>query len=99
MHVSPLPSPPQRRFGGHLRVVLLPGLVLATPSALAAQTTPITATWDPNTEPDIAGYVLSSGTQSGTYSSSVDVGNMTSWQGPLNMVVRYYFRRQGVQHQ
>jgi beta-lactam-binding protein with PASTA domain len=86
-----LPPPLQRRFGRHLRVALLIGFVLATASAAAAQTTPVTATWDANTEPNIAGYVLSSGTQPGIYSTSVDVGNVMNWQGPLNMGVRYYF--------
>ena len=51
-----------------------------------------TLTWDPNTEPDIAGYVVSAGTQSGVYSSNVDVGTQTSY--PLTNIdptKDYYF--------
>ncbi|HWW83918.1 MAG TPA: LamG-like jellyroll fold domain-containing protein, partial [Vicinamibacterales bacterium] len=51
----------------------------------------VTATWNANAESDIAGYVLSYGTQSGVYSTSVDVGNVTGWQGAVTSGVRYYF--------
>ena len=51
----------------------------------------MTATWDRNPEPDIASYILSYGTQSGSYTTSVDVGNVTSWQLNLSGGFRYYF--------
>jgi NPCBM/NEW2 domain len=35
--------------------------------------------WDPNPEADVAGYILFYGTTSGSYSTSVDVGNTTTW--------------------
>jgi len=38
----------------------------------------ITATWNANSESDLAGYKVYYGTQSGNYSQSVDVGNTTS---------------------
>jgi IPT/TIG domain len=51
----------------------------------------VTATWNRNAEPDIATYILSYGTQSGSYTTSVDVGNVTSWQLNLSAGFRYYF--------
>jgi hypothetical protein len=44
-----------------------------------AEATPVSLSWDPNTEPDLAGYILSYGIVSGQYSSSVDVGNTTTF--------------------
>ncbi|HUR44634.1 MAG TPA: fibronectin type III domain-containing protein [Candidatus Saccharimonadales bacterium] len=38
----------------------------------------VTLSWDPNTEPDIAGYFLYIGTNSGNYSVSNWVGNVTA---------------------
>lgn len=52
----------------------------------------VTLAWDPNTEGDLAGYVVSYGTQSGAYSASIDVGNQTIWAtNQLTGGVRYYF--------
>src|SRR5216684_8760675 len=51
-----------------------------------------TATWNPNSEIDIAGYILSYGTQPGVHPTSVDVGNVTTWQiTTLAPGQRYYF--------
>ena len=51
----------------------------------------VTATWNANSEADLAGYRLSYGTQTGVYTTTVDVGNVTS--GPLTLTggQRYYF--------
>jgi hypothetical protein len=57
-----------------------------TPTAVV-----VTATWDANTEADLAGYVIAYGTQTGVYSTTVDVGNVTTWQVTLTSGVRYYF--------
>jgi hypothetical protein len=38
----------------------------------------ITLAWDPNLEPDVAGYRLHYGTASGRYTRQIDVGNTTS---------------------
>jgi len=50
----------------------------------------VTATWNANTEPDIAGYLLSYGTQSGAYTTTIDVGNVTTYQLTLPAGT-YYF--------
>ncbi|MFH1146882.1 MAG: BACON domain-containing protein [Pseudomonadota bacterium] len=39
----------------------------------------VTLAWDPNQEPDIAGYMLYYGASSGNYTNSVDVGNQTQY--------------------
>src|SRR5262249_61104170 len=56
-----------------------------------ARATVVTATWDPNPESNIAGYLLSYGTQSGAYTTTIDVGNVTSRQIDLAPGVRYFF--------
>ena len=51
-----------------------------------------TATWNPNPESDIAGYILSYGTQSGVYSVSINVGKVTTYQvTTLTPGQTYYF--------
>jgi IPT/TIG domain len=40
------------------------------------QAAPVSLAWDRNSESDIAGYVVSYGSQSGTYTTSIDVGNV-----------------------
>jgi Putative Ig domain/IPT/TIG domain/F5/8 type C domain/NedA-like, galactose-binding domain len=48
--------------------------------------------WNPNPETDIAGYKLLYGTQSGTYSATIDVGNVTTWTlTTLASGTRYFF--------
>ena len=70
------------RFLGALAFILLFGAVAQ------AQT----LTWDPNHEPDISGYVVSVGTQSGVYSSNVDVGSQTSYPlTNLDPTQNYFF--------
>jgi hypothetical protein len=55
-------------------ILLLSGLLFSN-VGLAAQ---IRIAWDPNTEPDVAGYKIYYGTSSKSYTGSVDVGNVTS---------------------
>jgi hypothetical protein len=60
-------------------------------STAAAQS--VTLAWNANPESNIAGYTVQYGTQSGSPSSSVDVGNVTSRQfSGLSAGTRYYFR-------
>lgn len=48
--------------------------------------------WDANSEPDIAGYKVYYGTNSGVYFASIDVGNTTTTTvGNLKEGVTYYF--------
>ena len=73
-----------------LRACALIGLLLFwSAPELSADT--VTTAWDRNSESNIAGYILSYGTQSGTYAVSIDVGNVTTRQVVLNPGQRYYF--------
>jgi hypothetical protein len=68
---------PRVRHARQFRVFLLAvAVLLGSTSMLHAAT----ATWNPNPEPDIAGYILSYGTLSGVHPTSIDVGNVTTWQ-------------------
>jgi hypothetical protein len=51
-------------------------LITALPAAAAGS---ITVLWDANTEPDLAGYMVSYGNQPGTYTTNIDVGTQTSF--------------------
>jgi fibronectin type 3 domain-containing protein len=47
--------------------------------ATNAHSAQVTLVWDPNTQPELAGYKVYYGLLSDQYSSSVDVGNQTSY--------------------
>ena len=52
----------------------------------------VTLEWDPNTEPDLGGYIVHYGTESGVYDYSMDVGNFTSAViTGLDPELEYYF--------
>jgi hypothetical protein len=52
----------------------------------------ITLSWDPNAEPDIAGYIVYYGPSSGNYTNNTNVGNVTTWTVPgLTDGQLYYF--------
>ena len=70
----------------------LPTIVLALAMVVvtAAGVRAATATWDPNTEPDLAGYKLSYGTQSGVHTVVLDVGRVTTYQFNPPPGHRYY---------
>jgi hypothetical protein len=56
-------------------LVALAGLLALTTTDLNAQT----LAWDPNPETNIAGYRVYQGTSAGTYTTQVNVGNVTSY--------------------
>lgn len=82
--VRPLPRRATRaRFLFTMIAVLLCGRVDAGTVRLA---------WDPNVEADLAGYIISWGTQPGAYSNAQDVGNVVQATVPnLDAGRRYYF--------
>jgi hypothetical protein len=49
-------------------------IVFATSLAFA-----LTVAWDPNSEPDLAGYKLYWGPRSGYHTNKIDVGNVTNY--------------------
>jgi hypothetical protein len=64
-------------------------LIAAHPATAAGS---ITVLWDANTEPDLAGYMVSYGNQPGTYTTNVNVGNQTSFPFPVpDNGLAYYF--------
>src|SRR4051794_5522642 len=72
----------------------LAAFVLLIGSAIPLHAATVTLAWDPNPEPNIAGYIVSYGTTSKTYSTSVDVGKVTTWSVSLTPGSRYYFAAQ-----
>ncbi len=51
----------------------------------------VTASWKPNPETNIAGYKLSYGTSSATYTTTIDVGKVTSTVVTVADGTKYYF--------
>src|SRR5688572_23689183 len=72
-----------------LRAFAVIGLLFCCAPDLRADT--VKLAWDANSERDLDGYILSYGTQSGTYPTSIDVGNVTTKQVTLSPGKRYYF--------
>lgn len=82
-------------MGNYTKMVMVVGalifcMLMAAALSHAAQ---IQVSWSPNTETDLAGYKLYSGTASGVYGDPVDVGNVTSHALTLSPATgtRYYF--------
>jgi hypothetical protein len=75
-----------------LACLAVAAVFLCSASSLSAQT----LAWDANTEPDVAGYILHYGTQSGVYTANVNVGNQTTfrpnvdWNKPWFFAVQAY---------
>jgi hypothetical protein len=70
----------------YVRLFALTMLLLVTARSLEAAT----ASWDPNPEPDVIGYLLSYGTQSGVHTTTVDVGNVLTFNFAPAAGQRYY---------
>jgi Fibronectin type III domain len=60
------------------RRLLIWGLIILVCSAFEVEATVVTLAWDLSSSPNIAGYRLYSGTTSGVYSQTIEVGNATS---------------------
>lgn len=76
-----------RRVKG-IGISLLLGGSLCSAGALSS----VTLAWDPNPEPNIAGYVVYSGQQSETYTQRTEVGNVTqATLSNLQPGITYYF--------
>lgn len=72
--------------------LFLLALAILTPFASPALAADVTLAWDANTEAAVSGYRVGYGTASGTYSSTVDVGNWTSVNiSGLETGRRYFF--------
>src|SRR5437899_10243933 len=83
-----------RSLASNLCRALFVACVLTAPCLLAPATSSaaqVTLAWDPNTEPDLAGYKLYYGTSSGTYQFSVDVGNLTNYTRSGLLEGRIYY--------
>jgi len=64
-----------------ITVLLFP--VLPGPLAITqANAASVTLAWDPNTEPDVAGYKLYYGAVKGAYEFAIDLGNQTTYTIP-----------------
>ena len=73
-----------------VRVVLLSAVTLIIGAVLSAGE--VTLAWDPNSEPDLAGYRLYHGLQTGQYDHIIDVGNVTTKTvTDLEAGLTYYF--------
>ena len=73
-----------------LYFLLIPLFIIVTNTHSHADD--VTLAWDPNSEPDLAGYVLYWGTSSRSYTFSDDVGNSTTHTVPgLSAGQTYYF--------
>jgi hypothetical protein len=58
--------------------LLIWGLIILVCSAFEVEAAVVTLAWDLSSSPNIAGYRLHSGTTSGVYSQTIEVGNVTS---------------------
>lgn len=75
-----------------VRAVLTTLCVLLSTTAWAQSTQSVTVAWNANTETSVSGYQLKWGTREKTYTSTLDVGNVTAYTvNGLTPDQRYYF--------
>jgi hypothetical protein len=83
-----------RARAGHWQAARVCALVLAVWSTTASAQTrgSITLAWDPNPEPEVIGYTVFVGTESGVYTDRYDAGPDTTfvYRAPVD-AQRYYF--------
>jgi hypothetical protein len=67
-------------------------LVAIVATAGAADASSLTVAWDPSADPNVAGYRVAFGVQSGVYATELDAGTQTVYQvDNLTGGVAYYF--------
>jgi regulation of enolase protein 1 (concanavalin A-like superfamily) len=79
-----------------LRSGLVTAFLLLLLCSTQLQAATVSLAWDRNPEPDIASYIVSYGTSSGNYTTSVNVGNVITWSSSFTAGSRYYFVLQAV---
>jgi hypothetical protein len=79
-------------------IVLVLFAWFAGSGAAMAQTGTVTAAWDRSYHPDHAGYVLSYGPAPGVYTTTIDVGDVTTYQVTVPVGVTFYFRVRSYRH-
>lgn len=73
-------------------IITILGGLLFLGVALEVQAAQITLAWDPNAEPDLAGYKIYLGSASSSYYSVIDVGNNTTFTvDNLSQGATYFF--------
>lgn len=79
------------------RTVLLTLALAFLANRASAQTSALSVAWDPNTESDVTGYLVSWGTSSHVYSRTQSVGSATEFTATnLAPGTRYYFAVQAI---
>ena len=80
------------RLSFRVLILFLLPLVFSPLLIQHADAASVTLAWDPNSEPDVAGYRLYYGKTMGNYESVIDVGNQTAWNPPdLEDGTTYFF--------
>lgn len=72
-------------------IVFLILLVSSFVYAVEAPRFDVTLEWDANSEPNLGGYKIYYGTQSGVYNTTIDVGNVTTYTIHDLIEGTYYF--------
>ncbi len=81
--------PVTKRRGAKVRRIL--AVIVFFFLVSTAQAAHLDLAWDPNSEPDLGGYKIYYGTESGNYINFIDVGNVTSYtMGSLLDGITYY---------
>jgi Fibronectin type III domain len=79
-------------FRGRSRRLSAVAALMVLPMLVTAASTSTIITWNPSTDPNVTGYNIYYGTQSGNYTNEISVGNVTNAAvGNLSSGTTYYF--------